>query len=111
MNTRSATIQYFPTATHRVTVLNKRDETTGCAHLKVEFKKGKSPMRDGAEEDVGCFLTNTELRDMMVVHHGSERLKWSLRRRPGRGRGRRGRGRGRGRRSKHSDPRMTFDGF
>ena len=111
VNTRNATILYFPSATHRVTVLQKRDPETGCAHLKVEFKKGKSPMKDGAEENIGCFLTNAKLQDMMVTHHGSERLKWSKRRRPGRGRGRGRGGRGRRRGKMRGDPRMTFDGF
>lgn len=114
VNTRNATIQYFPKDTHRVTVLKKRDVKTNCAFLKIEFKTGRSPMKDGATENVGCFLANKLIRDMMVVHHGSERLKYSQRRK-GEGkkgvRGRRGRGRGRRGSKMRGDPRMGFDTF
>eukprot|EP00501_MAST-03F_sp_TOSAG23-6_P000842 GSMAST32.ASY1.ANO1.874.1 assembled CDS len=109
VNTRNASIQYFPSCVARVKVMKKVDSDMKCAFLKVEFKKGQSLMQDGADESIDCFLTNKILRDNMVVRHGSERLKWK-RHRGGRGRGRR-KGRGRGRRKHHGDIKMTFDGF
>ena len=88
--------------------MKKRDPETNCAYIKVEFKKDKSPLKDGSGEITGCFLTDPILQEMMEVNYGSERLKFSKRRMRG---GKRGGRRGGRRGKKRGDPRMGFDTF
>ena len=93
VSTRDPTIVYFPKEVEKVTVLDAVDEIIGSHLMRVEFKKGLSPLPGGATKHTSNFCVDQVLQSMVRVYHGSEHLKASGR--GGRGRGRGGRG-GRG---------------
>ena len=91
VSTKAPTTLYLPQSVNRVTILDKKDEFTGCPFIKVEFEDGDNE-EYGVVGDchTGCMLFDEVLQNMIRRSFGTERLKSS-----GRGRGRGGRG-GRG---------------
>lgn len=98
VGTREPTIVHLPKSIDTITVLEEKEETSGCRKLRVKFKDGESPLEDGSTKYTCFYTTDQLLKDSSRVYHGSERTAFSGRGgRGGRGRGRGGRGRGRGR--------------
>ena len=76
----------------------------GSKLLDLEWKKGSSPLTDGATSLRACVVCDDRVQPLCTVKHGRAYAA----RRGGR-RGGRGRGRGRGRR--REDPLMSFREF
>ena len=76
--------------------------------MDLEWKKGSSPLEQGATSLHACIICSEKVQPLCVVKHGKAFV--ARRSGRGRGRGRRGRGRGRGRR-KDGDPLMSFRDF
>ncbi len=92
VSTRDPTVHYLPNkAIDKVTILEKRDENTGHRMMKIEFKEGKSPLKDGSKSLTTAYFKNEAFQETVRIYHGNERTQ-----RKGSGRGGRGRGRGRG---------------
>ncbi|KAL1507735.1 hypothetical protein AB1Y20_007348 [Prymnesium parvum] len=109
VSTRAPTIIKLPNNIHKVTVLKKVDEETGCHYIEVDFRQGESPLDGDKTKHVGLIYSDPLLTEMTHFTHGSERLAGKGRGKgKGRGRGRGGKGRGR---ASRIDPKMTFDGF
>mmetsp|Transcript_6890 Transcript_6890/g.19941 ORF Transcript_6890/g.19941 Transcript_6890/m.19941 type:complete len:878 (+) Transcript_6890:797-3430(+) len=98
VGTRDATIIHLPKSIDSLVLLAEKDEVFGCHKLRIKFREGQSPLKDGATKHTCFYPTDQLLQDSSRVYHGSERTASSGRGgRGGRGRGRGGRGRGRGR--------------
>ena len=63
VNSRHATIHYFPQCVHRVTLLKKRDDNAGCKLMKIEFKTGQSPLE---EAQASIQLLTSQTRSCVV---------------------------------------------
>lgn len=72
--------------------------------LKLDFKKGASPLPDGETETTACVVCDEKIAALCTAKHGRSYAKR-------RGGGRRGRGRGRGRGRRATDPLMSFRDF
>ena len=94
LSTRDPTIIHLAKSIEKVTVLDEKEEITGCHKIRINFKAGESPLEGGDTKYTCFFPTDQILQDSCRVFHGSERTAGSGR--GGRGHGRGGRGRGRG---------------
>lgn len=74
--------------------------------LKLDWKKGSSPLAGEATQTTACVICDEAIAALCTAKHGKSYAK-----RGGRGRGRRGRGRGRGRGRRNVDPLMSFRDF
>jgi DNA topoisomerase-3 len=98
VSTRGPTTIHMPQGTEKVTVLDKKDEESGCHFIQIDFNAGKSPLQDGSTRRICCLPKDELMLAKIRTFQGSERSS-SANRGRGRGHGRRGGGRqgGRGR--------------
>lgn len=93
--TRNPTIIHLPKKEiDKITILDKVDEDTKCHMMRVEYKAGSSPLKDGETSYVTCFDKDQTLQEACNTFNGHERTQ-NKGGRGGRGRERGGRG-GRG---------------
>ncbi|CAK0787024.1 hypothetical protein CVIRNUC_010240 [Coccomyxa viridis] len=96
---------YLPETLHAVKLSKKRCQECESAMLRLDFKRGASPLPDGAADITACVVCNELVAKLCTAKHGRSYV--NRRRGSGRrGRGRRGRGRGR-----DANPLLSFRDF
>ncbi|KAK9917893.1 hypothetical protein WJX75_009329 [Coccomyxa subellipsoidea] len=95
---------YLPETLHAVKLSKERCQSCESVMLKLDFKKGASPLPNSGTETTVCVVCDEKISALCTAKHGRSYAKR-------RGGGRRGRGRGRGRGRRAGDPLMSFRDF